>query len=153
MAMAHRGDANNSTLRPAKVIASLIQEHIPMPPSTPTQPPPATIRQPPESLSVGAITDLGADLTRLIVALIPLSVRVVDTVSTTLSNALAAGSKTADGTASTQAASDLGAAATTLIGATARLSLDLLTTATKSLNAITNAVGTEASDSGTPPHR
>jgi len=84
---------------------------MPAPVPTPTTP----------DFSASAIAELGAGLTRLAVALVPLSLRAVDALSTNLPHLVSEMTAAADATGTPQGSTDFGRAAGDLASATARL--------------------------------
>ncbi len=114
--------------------------------STPTAPTETQV-----TLSATAIADVGADLTRLVVAAIPLSLRAVNTVAANLPGMITRVTASLEGAASAQSSSELGAATSELVSATAGFSLNILKLAASGLNAVARAVNTAVTESSTPP--
>lgn len=86
------------------------------PPGSTSAPTPTT-----PDLSAATIADLGAGVTRLAVALVPLSLRVVDTLSANLPRIVSQMIAAADASGATERSSEPGRTADDLVGATARL--------------------------------
>lgn len=104
----------------------------PTPPSTPTPTSP--------DLSATAIAELGAGLTRLMAALIPLSARAAEALSTSVPPLIARVTTALDASGAPQGSPDPGRVAGDLVGATAGLSMGLLKAAVHGLNTVVRTV-------------
>lgn len=100
--------------------------------------------------SAEAIAGVGTNLTRLIVELIPLSLRAVNTVSENLPRVLNSVTAAIEGTTAAAGSNDLGKVAGDFVNASTGLSLGIFKAVVQGLNTATQAVN---ANMNTPPEK
>ncbi|MEI7644046.1 MAG: hypothetical protein WCJ55_07175 [Chloroflexales bacterium] len=121
--------------------------------AAPKTTPPADSTQTSESISATSIADAGADLTRLVVAVIPLPFAAMNAIGSRLPGLISSMTTALGGAASAQGGNDLGKATGDLVNATAGLSLGLLKVAVQGLESAVRAVNTAVTESSAPPSK